>query len=148
MELNKVINLTIKNFTFHTLPPEVTSKLFQDGRVFSHFIEHQLAQDFGLTHVSGCKSHDMVDPLNPEIKYEQKTFTARGCKIMPSSMIGKGRKFDKTIFAEKAAKLIYIIVSNADFPNIKIKFSAGTDMVALYPNGSIPFSDHDKFFST
>jgi hypothetical protein len=142
-----VTNITIENFGFHTLPREAVSRILKDGRVFSHFIEHQLAQDFGLTHVPGCKSHDLIDPKNPEIKYEQKTFTSKGCKIMPSSMIGKGRKFDKTIFAEKAEKLTYIIVSNIDFPNIKIKFMPGSKMATLYPNGSIPRGHHDRFFS-
>lgn len=147
MELNKTYNITITNYSFNTLPCEVLEKLYKDGRIFSHFIEHQIAQDFALTHVPGCKGYDIVDPKNPEIKYEQKTFTANGCKFRPSSMIGTGRSFDPAIFAEKAAKLIYIIVSNVAFPNIKIRFVSGTDMLTLYPNGIIPFADHDRFFN-
>jgi len=147
MELNKTYDRRISNYSFDILPREVVEQLFKDGRIFSHFAEHLLAQDFGLTYVPGCKDHDIVDPKNSDIKYEQKTFTANGCSFRPSSMKGVGRTFDQTIFAEKAAKLIYIIVSNVAFPNIKIRFVSGTDMLDLYPNGSIPFADHDKFFS-
>lgn len=147
MEFNKTYDIIITNYSFHTLPSEVLIEIYKDGRVFSHFIERQLAQDFGLKHVGGCQYYDIADTTDPDIKYEQKTFTANGCKFMPSNMIGVGRTFDQTIFAEKAAKLIYIIVSNVAFPNIKIKFVSGTDMLALYPTGIIPKGNHDEFFN-
>jgi hypothetical protein len=147
MELNKTYPMTMSNYSFHTLPREVLDKLFKDGRHISPFMEYLVAQEFGLTHIPGCKGYDMVDPRNPEIKYEQKMFTANGCKFMPSSMIGTKRTFDQTIFAEKAAKLIYVIVSNIAFPDVKIRFVTGIDMLARYPNGIIPYADHDMFFS-
>ena len=147
MELNKTYPITISNYSFHTLPREVLDRLFKDGRHISPFMEHIVAQEFGLIHIPGCKGHDMVDPENPEIKYEQKMFTSNGCKFMPSSMIGTKRIFDQAIFAEKAAKLIYVIVSNVAFPDVKIRFVTGTDMLALYANGIIPPADHDRFFN-
>jgi hypothetical protein len=86
--------------------------------------------------------------MNDEnIKYDQKTFTARGCKFMPSNMIGERRKFDKKIFEEKAKKLIYIIISNVEFPEIKIKFVKGIDLIVDYPDGKIPSKDLIKFFN-
>ena len=61
-------------------------------------------------------------------------------------MIGEGRKFDKKIFEEKAKNLIYIIVSNVKFPEIKIKFVKGVDLITDYPDGKIPSKDFIKFF--
>ena len=62
-------------------------------------------------------------------------------------MIGEGRTFNKEIFEEKAKKLIYIIVSNCNFPEIKIKFVRGIDLIIDYPKGVIPLKDLDKFFN-
>ena len=139
------INATIANVSFDTLPQEVVISLFKDGRVFSHFIEQYISQRFGLTHVPGCKDHDFVDSTG--LKYEQKTFTSGGCKLMPSGMIGTGRSFDKEKFTEHANTLTYIVVSNIAFPDIKIKFVKGTDIVAKYPKGSITPKQHDQFFA-
>ena len=63
---------------------------------------------------------------------------------MPSSMIGTGRIFNQSDFEKKANKLIYCIVSNINFPEIKIIFIRGSDLITKYPLGSIPFKDHDK----
>ena len=87
---NTTIKKTIENVSFGDLLLETITQLFKDGRIFSHFMEHMLALDYGLTHVTGCKGHDLVDPLDRTIKYEQKTFTKGGCKFMPSNMIGQG----------------------------------------------------------
>ena len=64
-----------------------------------------------------------------------------------SNMKGEGRKFNQHMFEEKTRKLIFIIVSNIDFPNIKIKFISGNDLILGYPKGKIPFKDFDKFFN-
>jgi hypothetical protein len=62
-------------------------------------------------------------------------------------MIGEGRKFDKEIFETKAQNLNYIIVSNVNFPEIKIKFVKGSELLIDYPNGVIPSKDFIKFFN-
>jgi hypothetical protein len=144
---NTTIERKIENVSFDTLPVEVLHELFKDGRIFSHFMERILAKDYGLTHVPGCKGHDIVDPVNPDIKYEQKSFTGNGCKFMPSNMIGQGRHFDKEVFDEKSKHLIYIIVSNLHFPTLKIRFVKGPELAAKYPNGEIKLKDHDNFFT-
>jgi hypothetical protein len=143
---NKTFTSTIQNTAFGSLSQDVLKELFGDGRIFSHFMERMLAQEYGLTHVTGCKGHDLVDSKNPEIKYEQKTFTARGCKFMPSNMIGQGRHFDKAVFDEKSKGLNYIIVSNTQFPEIRVRFIKGADLASAYPMGEIKTKDHDKFF--
>jgi hypothetical protein len=144
---NKTIERKIQNISFDTLPDEVIKELFKDGRIFSHFMERILAKDYRLTHVPGCKGYDIVDPSNPDIKYEQKTFTKGGCKFMPSNMIGQGRHFDKEVFDEKSKNLIYIIVSNVNFPSLKIRFVKGLELAIKYPNGEIKLKDHDSFFT-
>uniref|UniRef100_A0A6C0ANP0 Restriction endonuclease n=1 Tax=viral metagenome TaxID=1070528 RepID=A0A6C0ANP0_9ZZZZ len=144
---NKTYKSTIQGIAFGSLSDDVLKQLFSDGRIFSHFMERMLAQEYGLTHVTGCKGHDLVDPTNPEIKYEQKTFTGNGCKFMPSNMIGQGRHFDKTVFDEKSKGLNYVIVSNVKFPEIQVRFIKGADLAAMYPMGEIKLKDHDKFFN-
>ena len=147
-----LINITythiIYNFKFGNLPKSEIIEIFKDGRAFSHFIEPWLAFNYSnLHHVKGCKKHDHVDTINENIKYDQKTFTQRGCNFMPSNMIGQGRKFNQEIFKEKAKNLIYIIVSNINFPEIKVKFVRGIDLLVKYPKGVIQLKDFDKFFN-
>lgn len=146
MNLNQVYQFKLENVAFDCLPLEQVAKIFKDGRVFSHLIEPWLAQKFPITHITGCKEYDFTDNADPEIKYDQKTFTAGGCKYYPSSMIGTGRKFDRELFEQKANKLIYIIVSNIQFPEIRVKFVTGADLLAQYPKGEIPFANYGKFF--
>jgi hypothetical protein len=62
-------------------------------------------------------------------------------------MIGTGRTFNQAKFDEKVKNMNYIIVSNINFPEIKVKFSKGEDLVKMYPKGSIPSKDHDSFFT-
>jgi hypothetical protein len=137
----------IENFSFGNIEQSAIINVYKDGRAFSHFIEPWLAINYPLIHITGCKKYDHIDINDENIKYDQKTFTKRGCNFRPSNMIGEGRKFDKKIFEEKAKKLIYIIVSNLEFPEIKIKFVKGIDLMVDYPNGKIPLNDFIKFFN-
>jgi len=139
---------TLDNFSFGNLSKTEMIEIFKDGRAFSHFIEPWLAFNYSnLHHVKGCKKHDHVNMIDENIKYDQKTFTKRGCNFMPSNMVGQGRKFNQEIFKEKAKNLIYIIVSNINFPEIKVKFVHGIDLLVKYPKGIIQLKDFDKFFN-
>lgn len=144
--LNKTYTHILKNLSFDKLSEIVILEILKDGRPFSHFIEHWLEETYPLKHIKGCKEYDFIDINNSEIKYDEKTFTKGGCKFCPSSMLGTGRKFNKEIFQEKANNMIYIIVSNINLPEIKIKFVSGSELIKTYPNGTIPLSDHVKFF--
>ena len=137
----------IENFSFDNVPQSGIIDIFKDGRAFSHFIEPWLAINYPLIHIKGCKKYDHTDINDENVKYDQKTFTKGGCKFMPSNMIGEGRTFNKEIFEEKAKKLIYIIVSNVNFPEIKIRFVKGIELIVQYPTGVIPLKDLDKFFN-
>jgi len=144
--LNKTFSHTLSGYGFCGLPIEKVNEIYKDGRVFSHFIEHWLEQNYPLIHVDGCKDHDFTDVVNKEIIFDEKTFTRGGCKFMPSNMIGSGRTFNKEKFLEKADRLIYCIVSNVYFPDIKIKFVPGHELIQKYPNGVIHANEHDIFF--
>ena len=146
VELNKTFNHTISDFKFDNLPIEIFREIFKDGRPFSHFIEAWISQNYPLTHVKGCKKYDFTDRNNSEILYDEKTFTSGGCRFCPSNMIGQGRKFDNDLFIEKSKKLIFCIVSNIDFPNIKVRFVRGEDLIKEYSTGVIPVKDFVKFF--
>lgn len=147
IEFNMTFTHTIENVAFGTLPPAILSQIFRDGRIFSHFMEHTLAQDYKLTHVPGCKGYDLVNPSDPTIKYDQKTFTKGGCTFAPSYMKGVGRTFNKEEFNKKVKDMIYVIVSNVNFPEIKIRFVKGSELAAKYPRGEIPFSHYESFFA-
>lgn len=145
---NVTINHSMQGCAYDNLSNEECIEVWKDGRVFPHFIERWLARNYpSLKRIKGCKSHDLEDIADKNIKYEQKTFTKGGCSFTPSNMKGVGRKFDQVVFEEKTKKLIFIIVSNIDFPNIKIKFVSGTDLLVDYPDGKIPLKDFDKFFN-
>jgi hypothetical protein len=145
--LNKTVTQVIDNFAFGDLPRETLIKIYKDGRVASHFLEHMISRQDTLTHVGGCKDHDMIDPTDTSIEYDEKTFTQGGCKFMPSSMIGTGRQFEEKAFLEKANKMIYVVASVVNFPEIKIRYVKGGELAKKYPKGIIPLKDHDEFFS-
>ena len=147
VEMNKTFIHIISECSFGNLGLEKTQEIFKDGRVFSHFIEHWLSANYPLIHINRCKDHDFIDENNNEIVFDEKTFTQNGCKFLPSNMIGSGRKINQLVFEEKASKLIYCIVSNINFPEIKIKFIRGTELIKTYPTGIIPFNEHDKIFN-
>ena len=144
--LNKTDTHIINNYGFDDLPLDSVKEIFKDGRIFSHFIENWIQNKYPLLHVPGCKGHDFTDANNADIIYDEKTFTKGGCRFMPSSMIGTGRTFNQIEFNEKAANMVYCIVSNINFPEIKIIFIDGPELIKKYPKGTIPFKDHDHLF--
>jgi len=146
VKLNVTTTHVIGNLGFGNLPNEKVIAKYKDGRAFSHFIELWLGENYPLTCIEGCKRYDFTDEKHPEILYDEKTFTSRGCHYCPSNMLGQGRKFDKSVFEEKTKQLVFCIVSNVNFPEIKVKFMRGVDLLQIYPKGKIPTKDHDKFF--
>ena len=146
VELNKTFIHQIENYSFGNLSNEECIEILQDGRAFSHFIEKWLAKNYPLKHIPGCKSYDFIDVNDPTILYDEKTFTKNKCSFIPSNMIGTGRTFNKLVFEEKCKSLIFCIVSNVNFPEIKIKFVDGDVLLKQYPNGVIKSNDFIKFF--
>ena len=147
VELNKTFNHTIENYNFGNLPNETCIEILKDGRPFSHFIEKWIAHNYPLIHIPGKKGYDFIDKNNQQILYDEKTFTRNGCKFCPSNMLGQGRTFNQERFIKHCEKLIFCIVSNINFPNIKIKFIRGVDLLKDYPCGEIPLSKIVEFFN-
>ena len=144
--LNTTVVHNITNFGFGDLTRSVCIELLKDGRMFSHFIEKWLEMHYPIDHVPGCRDHDFTDRNNIKILYDEKTFTKNGCRFCSSSMIGAGRAFDKAKHEEHCSKLIFCFVSNINFPEIKVKFVPGIELIQQYPTGKIPLRDHDSFF--
>jgi len=147
IQLNTTFTHTLSNIGFDYLPQDVVNNIMKDGRVFSHLIEKWISLEYPLEHIEGCQAYDFIDGNFPETKYDEKTFTKNGCKFCPSNMLGQGRVFDREIFEEKTKKLIFCIVSNVNFPIIKIRFVRGIELLQRYQNGIIPFREHDDFFT-
>jgi len=147
IQLNVTFTHALTNISFDNLPQDVINDIMKDGRPFSHFIEKWISLNYPLRHIGGCKPYDFIDENFTETKYDEKTFTKNGCKFCPSNMLGQGRVFDRAMFEEKTKKLIFCIVSNVTFPIIKIKFVRGIELLQKYPNGIIPFREHDDLFT-
>ena len=145
--LGKTYTHLLANISFDNLPADMLKAVFKDGRVFSHLIEAWVAQEYNITHIKGCRGHDFVCGDNGIIKIDQKSFTGGGLSFTPSNMKGQGRIFDRNVFEKKTKDLQFCCVSNINFPEIKIKFIDGVELLQLYPNGRIPLHDHDKFFN-
>lgn len=147
VELNTTFNHTIEKYSFGNLSDETCIEILKDGRPFSHFIEAWISENYPLTHIKGCKKYDFTDKIHPEILYDEKTFTKKGCDFRPSDMKGAKREHNQEIFEEKTKNLIICIVSNIDFPNIKIRFVKGSELLVKYPNGKIPLKKFVEFFN-
>jgi hypothetical protein len=144
--LDQTFDFTISNYGFGDLSDDRCIEIYKDGIVFSHFIERWLEEMFELVHVNGCKQYDFHDKAHPHILYDEKTFTHNGCKYCPSNMLGQGRIFNKEVFEEKSKKMIFCIVSNVNFPHIRVKFVKGEVLMQKYPLGVIGIKHHDEFF--
>ena len=146
IEFNTTHTYVIEDFAFSGLSQEAIIEIMKDGRAFSHFIEPWLPTKYpSLKHIKGCKKYDHID--DQELQYDEKTFTHGGCKFCPSNMLGQGRVFNEAVFLEKSKNLIYIIVSNIEFPKIRVRFVRGDELAVQYPKGIIPLKDFDKFFA-
>ena len=145
-QLLKTYTFQLSNIGFDSLTPCILESIFKDGRAFSHLIEPWLANKFNLIHEKGCKHFDFKDANNHEILIDEKTFTHNGLSFTPSNMKGQGRTFDREIFEKKTNNLVFCCVSNINFPEIKVKFIDGKDLLTQYPKGSIPLKDFTKFF--
>jgi hypothetical protein len=145
IELNKTYHFTIKNYSFGDLSTEAMNEICQDGRVASHLLEPQLVHWFPeLIHIKGCKDHDHTDHSGQ--KYDAKNFTKGGLRFKPSNMIGTGRTFNYQGMVDKAQDMIYIACDIIDFPQIKVIFKEGMDLVREYPNGEIKKSQREVLF--
>lgn len=142
---NITFEFKLDKIIIDNLEKDKTNLLFQDGRVFSHFIEYWLDNNCErLQKVNGCKNHDFID-IKKNIKYEQKTWTKNGLTFLPSHMIGSQRKIDTSKFKYITNTKKFIIVNNIYFPQIKIKFLDGYSLLKRYPSGITREKDNNFF---
>ena len=120
-------------------------ELFKDGRIASPFLERLVELWFDNLKFVDKKGYDHIC-LQSGQKYDLKCFTKRGMSFALSQMLGAGRKVDKDVLKEHAETMIYICCDINDFPNIRIRFADGKELIQKYPNGKIPFSHREKFF--
>lgn len=71
----------IENFCFGNLEKSALINIYKDGRPFSHFIEHWLAINYPLKHITGCKKYDHTDINDENIKYDQKLLQHEGVNL-------------------------------------------------------------------
>jgi len=147
VELNKTFFHKISNVGFADIPEDNCCEMFKNATVFSPWSEVYIAKHYPLKHVKGCKTYDHEDQNNKNIRYEQRTFTKKyGCNLVPSYMKGSGRSVDIAVYEKHAENLIFCIVSNANFPNIMVRFVKGIDLIKQWKKGNIPKSKHNEFF--
>ena len=139
IELNKIYTFQVENVKFGNLSQQELNLLFQDGRVASHFLEIQITKWFTELQRKEIKrgraKSDHVDQNNTI--YEMKNFTKYGCKVMPSYQYGGSREFNFKEFETLAKETTYIICNIIKFPEVKVIFKNGIDMVEMFPKGLI-----------
>jgi len=144
IEYNKVYNFDVKA-SFGDLPQETVNKKFRDGRAASHFLEMQLEVWFPELTFVDAKGHDHVDENGK--KYDQKCFTKGGLGFAPSHMGGKGRVFVKEEAHDHARDVTYICCDIVDFPNVKVVFKRGRQLIEQYPQCKVKFAQREEFFT-
>lgn len=142
---DKVFTYKIENVSFGNLSNGNLTKLFQDGRTSSPFLEQHIPLWFPyLKWQSGNKKYDHID--NDGNKYDAKNFTKHGLFFLPSSQIGSGRKINDIHAKETIDSMTYILCDIEDFPKIRIKFYSGKKLLNEYPKYRIPYNDREKIF--
>lgn len=145
IECNKTYKFLISEISFGEISKEELCEIFKDGRYSSALMEIQFTRWFPeLIRQPGNKSYDHFDNLGN--KYDAKAFTKNGCKFMPSSQIGSGRKFNIKEAENKVLENNYIIYDVNNFPYIEVVFKQGIDLAIEYPKFYIPFNKRKDFF--
>ena len=145
IKLNETYEFKVRHYAFGDLKKSEVAELLQDGRFMAPLMERQLTKWFPkLKHVLGDKDHDHIVGTQ---KYDAKNFTRNGLKFMPSAMIGAGRKVDPIKLKEKCAELIYICCDIVEFPNIRVKFIKGDDLLNEYPKGTVSKGRREVLFA-
>jgi hypothetical protein len=146
VEFNKVFEFDFGGqVQFGDLPLEEVYELYKDGRVSSKFLEHYIPIWFPELKFVDQDGYDHIDANG--VKYDLKGFTiSSGAGYAPSNMVGAGRKINISEMHAHAKTINYIFSDITKFPEIRIIFKTGEDMVRDYPNGKIKPNQRDKLF--
>lgn len=123
--------------SFGNLSQSKVYELFQDGRVASKFLENILPEWFEDLEYVDQDGYDHVQTSTGR-KLDLKGFTGGGANYAPSNMLGAGRRVDRAKLHEHALEIDYILSDITAFPQVKIVFKRGTDLVEHWPSGKIP----------
>lgn len=135
---------SINRMSFGPLHKKQLIKLYSDGRIGGRMVEPIVAEIFldYRCDIGGNNKYDIIRE-STDGKNEVKTYTkSSGCKLIPSSQIGTGRKYNREAFIKRANSIEkYFIVDIRDFPNIAIIAHDSKDIIKRYPDGiNIPDS--------
>ena len=142
-EIINELDTAIKMKAQLSLPAHIGAMVKMDEESLSKLMTIKFVTD----QLEESERKNIIDARDNNIKYDEKTFTCRGCNYVPSKMLGAGRKKNLSEFQEHAQKINYIIVDNTEFPKIQLVFISGNDLLLNYPNGKISIRDRVDFFS-
>ena len=142
-ELNKLYTFKMKNISFDNVSIDLLINLFKDGRHASHILELWIETNFANITRKNEKDHDFIDDNSNYIEAMKNKIRL----IMPSRMIGVGRKYIKEEADKVINSNIYVVTDINDMPTIRMKFVKGTDLLKKYPKAVIPFKLRNEFFN-
>jgi hypothetical protein len=132
---------------FGDMPNEELYQLFKDGRVSSKFLESYIPIWFPELKFVDQDGYDHIDVATESVKWDLKGFTKGGASYVPSSMIGAGRKINIEEAQEHANEINYIFSDITEFPNVRIQFKTGKELVKQFPSGKIASKYKDQLFN-
>jgi hypothetical protein len=136
IEFNKVFEFDLTNkVMFGDLTKDELIEVYRDGRQSAPVMERQLVHWFPeLTYVNQ-KGYDHIDGNGK--RYDHKSFTSKGMKFAPSTMIGAGRKIDVKLAKMHAMETNYICCDITNFPIVQVIFKTGRDLMTQFPMKSV-----------
>lgn len=150
-DYKKTYEFRITPFSFGDLGEKDLLDLFMDGRVASKFLEKHIPIWFPTLKFVDETGYDFVDSSAKAKKMkrehiDQKAFTKRGANYAPSGMIGVGRKVNLQEFQAHAAHTNYCFTDITKFPQVRICFWTGADLMEKFGSNKIGVSMKDKLF--
>jgi hypothetical protein len=145
IEFDKTYSFKIENVGFGCLSLEEIIDILKDGRVASHFLERMLEKWFPELEFVDGNGYDHVNKGN-QVKYDQKCFTKGGCGFAKSILVGGGRTFDLSEATKHSAEMNYILCDIVEFPEVRVVFAEGKNLLTRYPKCKIPFKDRELIF--
>jgi len=145
LKFNVIYELDFSNFTIPYCTKEQTQEICKNGSFMSHINERIGANIYNIIHQQAT-GFDYPLQEGIEKQLDQKTFTKKGLKFMPSYMIGKGRKFNKEQFDQHVLVTDYMITDITSFPMIRFVIRNGIELAKDFPRGSVGKSKIKKVF--
>lgn len=136
VEFNTLFHLTFpeSHLKFGSLPYDKLCAVLRDGRPCSFLLEALAAEMFQMTLNTG-KGIDYL--CHDGRLIESKVYTKNGCNFSPSSMKGMKRIYEGNVFLRAARETDFLISDVTHFPDVKMTFKHGKDLLALTGNKAV-----------